>query len=268
MDDLVGYAELKGKALDWVVRSHFGLHLKKMPDRVVITPLEVKVFFGDDFRRRVENRDFAVKKFGGNFLAKNNFLVEKNRQQALFCAGGVGASAFADSAYILCQIPQVSEVIFAGTGGGIGKMVNTADVHVPHTCKRLEKVLEILTPSEIPAKADGQLIRELFPLIKKEVQDLRINVHSGIHATVPFVCSETKDLLLSLQRQGVLSVDMELSVLLALADYYDKRAAGIIRIGDCPLKELMFWDSIKSKVKLKAEIHRRILYALLKHLFD
>jgi len=30
----------------------------------------------------------------------------------------------------------------------------------------------------------------------------------------------------------------------------------------------MFWDSIKSKVKLKAEIHRRILYALLKHLFD
>jgi len=262
MDDLVGYAELKGKALDWVVRSHFGLPLKKMPDRFVITPLEVKVFFGSDFKKRVENRDFAVKKFGGNFL------VEKNKQRALFCAGGVGASAFADSAYILCQVPQVTEVIFAGTGGGIGKMVNTTDVHVPHTCKRLERVLEILIPSEIPAKADGQLIGELLPLIKEEVRDLRINVHSGIHATVPFVCSETRSLLLSLQRQGVLSVDMELSVLLALADHYDKRAAGIIRIGDCPLKGLMFWDSIKSKVKLKAEIHRRILYALLKHLFD
>lgn len=257
-----GYAELKGKALDWVVRSCFGLPLKKMPDKVVVTPLEVKAFFGNDFRKRMENRDFAVKK------VDNNFLVKKNKQQALFCAGWVGASAFADRAYILCQAPQISEIIFAGTGGGVGKAVNTADVHVPHTCKRLERVLEILIPPDIPAKADRQVIRELLPLIKEEVQGLGINVHSGIHATVPFVCSETADLLLSLQKQGVLSVDMELSVLYALAGYYGKRAVGIIRIGDCPLKGLMFWNSVKSKVKLKAEIHRRILYALLEHLFD
>lgn len=257
-----GYAEFKGKALDWVVRSHFGLPLKKMPDRVVVTPLETKAFFGDDFMRRVKNRNFAVEK------VDNNFLVKKNKQQALFYAGGVGASAFADSTYILCQVPQVSEIIFAGTGGGIGRTVNTADVHVPHTCKRLERVLEILIPPDVPAKADGKVIGELLPLIKEEVQDLEINVHSGIHATLPFVCSETADLLLNLQKQGVLSVDMELSVLYALADHYGKRTAGIIRIGDCPLKGLMFWNSVKSKVRLKGEIHKRILYAVLKHLFD
>jgi purine-nucleoside phosphorylase len=257
-----GYAELKGKALDWVVRSHFGLPLKKMPDKVVVTPLAVKAFFGNDFRKRVENRDFAVKK------ADDNFLVKKNKQWALFCVGGMGASAFADSVYILCHVPQVSEIIFAGTGAGIGKPVNTADVHVPHTCKRLDKVLEVLIPLDVPAKADKQVIGELLPLVRGEVEGLRIKVHSGIHATVPFVFSETRDLLLSLQRQGVLSVDMELSVLYALANYYDKRAAGVIRIGDCPLKGLMFWDSVKSKVRLKGEIHRRILYAVLKHLFD
>jgi len=257
-----GYAELKGRALDQAVRLCFGMPLKKMPDKVVVTPLKVKDFFGDDFKKRVEGRGITLKKI--NY----NFLVKKNKRVALFCTGGVGASLFADNTYILCHVPRVDEIIFVGTGGGIGKEVNTADVHIPHACKRLDKVLEVLIPLDVPAKVDEQTIGELLPLINEEVEGLEVKVHSGMHATVPFVCSETKDLLLSLQRQGVLSVDMELSVLLALADYYDKRAAGIIRIGDCPLKGLMFWDSIKSKVKFKAEIHRRILYALLKHLFD
>jgi len=257
-----GYAELKGEALNWVVRLCFGLPLKKMPDKVVVTPLKVKAFFGDDFKKRVEGRGTTVKKID------DNFLVKRNGQVALFCTGGVGASLFADNTYILCHVPRVDEIIFVGTGGGIGKEVNTADVHIPHTCKRLDKVLEVLIPLDVPAKADEQTIGELLSLMKAEVEDLGIKVHSGIHATVPFVCSETKELLTSLQRQGVLSVDMELSVLYALADHYGKRAAGIIRIGDCPLRGLMFWNSIKSKVKLKAEIHRRILYALLKHLFD
>jgi purine-nucleoside phosphorylase len=257
-----GYAELKGKALDWAVRLCFGLPLKKMPDKVVATPLKVKDFFGDDFEKQVKSRRAIVKKIN------DNFLVKKNGQVALFCTGGVGASLFADNAYILCHVPKVDEIVFVGTGGGIGKEVNMADVHVPHTCKRLDKVLEVLIPLDAPAKADQQTIGELLPLMKAGVEDLGIKIHSGIHATVPFVCSETKELLTSLQRQNVLSVDMELSVLYALANYYGKRTAGIIRIGDCPLKGLMFWDSMNSKVKLKEEIHRRILYALLKHLFD
>ncbi len=258
-----GYAELKGKALDWVVRSQFKLPLKRMPNKLVVTPLNVRAFFGDDFKKRVKSRELAVEKIN------DNFLVEKNRRQAaLLCTGEVGASAFADNIYVLCHVPKVNEIIFVGTGGGIGKEVDTADVHVPHTCKRMDKVLEVLIPLDIPAKADEQIIGELLPLVKEEVEGLRIKVHSGIHATVPFVCSETRNLLLSLKRQGVLSVDMELSVLYALANYYDKKAVGIIRIGDCPLKGLMFWNSVKSKVRLKGEIHRRILYALLKYLFD
>lgn len=65
-----------------------------------------------------------------------------------------------------------------------------------------------------------------------EVRDLGIKVHEGIHATVPFFCSETKQLLNDLQKKGALSVDMELSVLYALANYYGLKASGVIRIGD------------------------------------
>lgn len=85
---------------------------------------------------------------------------------------------------------------------------------------------------------------------------------------MPFFLSETKQLLTNLQKQSVLSVDMELSVLYALANHYDKKAAGIIRIGDLPLKGLPAWKSRSYKPQFKNEVHNKILEGIINHLFN
>jgi len=123
-------------------------------------------------------------------------------------------------------------------------------------------------PPEAPAKAEPDILEKLKGLIEEEVRSLGIKVHSGIHATVPFFLSETKQLLTDLQKRGVLSVDMELSVLYALANHYQKKAAGIIRIGDLPLKGLPAWKSRSYKVQLKKEVHTKILNAIIDYLFS
>jgi purine-nucleoside phosphorylase len=162
----------------------------------------------------------------------------------------------------------VKEIVFAGTGAGIRENVGSADVNLPSRCIRLDKVLEILLPPEAPAKANLEMTKKLRKLIEKEVQALGIRVHQGIHATVPFFLAETRELLTDLQKQGALTVDMELSVLYALANHYDKKAAGIVRIGDLPLGGLPTWKSRRHKVELKKKVHAKILRALFAYLFN
>jgi len=258
------YGELGSKALAWATQFVFGLDPASMPARIVITPLKVEEYF-DDFQAMITGRDLKFERTTG--VSRSNFLVWKGGKQVLFCEGDVGASNFADSSYILCHCRNVKEIIFVGTGGGIGENVESADVNVPPSCIRLDKVLEILLPPEAPAKAEPDMVEKLKGLVEEEVRSLGIKVHSGIHATVPFFLSETKQLLTDLQKRGVLSVDMELSVLYALANHYQKKAAGIIRIGDLPLKGLPTWKSRSYKVQLKKEVHTKILNAIIDYLF-
>jgi purine-nucleoside phosphorylase len=254
------YGELGKEALKWATEFEFGLSPESMPPQVVITPLKVEEFF-KDFRTIIADKGLLSES------VTNGLLARKKDKQALFCEGGIGASAFADASYILCHLKNVEEIIFVGTGAGLGKYVESADVHLPLECIRLDKVLEILLPPEAPAKADIDLAERLKGLVENEVHGLDVGVRSGLHATVPFFLSETEELLKDLQRQGALSVDMELSVLYALANHYDKKAAGIVRIGDLPLKGLPAWKSRTYKRELKDEVHKRILNAIISHVF-
>jgi len=254
------YGELGSKALKWATRFGFGLNPESMPSRVVITPLKVEEYF-EDFQAAITGKGLTFERVDSSFLVRN-----KNKQ-ALFCKGGIGASNFADSSYILCHLKNVEEIIFLGTGGGLGEHVESADINIPSSCIRLDKVLEMILPPEAPAKADSYLAEKLKGLIENDVRDLGIKVHNGVHATVPFFLSETKELLKDLQKKGALSVDMELSVLYALANYYHKKAAGIIRIGDLPLKGLPTWKSLTYKRGLKKEVHKKILNAVINYLF-
>lgn len=73
-------------------------------------------------------------------------------------------------------------------------------------------------------------------MIEQATGRLGIAVYSETHATVPFFLAETRQLLVNLVKQGAVSIDMELSVLSTLANRYEKKTAGIIRIGDLPLR--------------------------------
>lgn len=254
------YGELEDEALKWATRFVFGLDPSSIPSRVIITPLKVEKYF-ENFQTVIANKGLKFERIG------NSFIVWKGDKQVLFCEGGVGASNFADSSYILCHCGKVEEVIFVGTGGGIGENVESADINLPTSCIRLDKVLEILLPPEASAKADFDGIKKMKNLIEKETQDIDIKVHQGVHATVPFFLAETKQLLTDLRKQGTLSVDMELSVLYALANHYGKKTLGIIRIGDLPLKGLPSWKSRSYKKELKKEVHTRILNAIINYTF-
>jgi purine-nucleoside phosphorylase len=162
----------------------------------------------------------------------------------------------------------VKEVIFVGTGGGLSEDTRTVDINIASSCIRLDKVLEILLPLQASARADPELAKKLKIAIEKKVHSLGIKVHMGKHATVPFFLSETKRLLIDLQKQGALSVDMELSVLYALANHYGKKAVGIIRIGDLPLKRLPAWESSSHELRFKKEVHTKILEGIISHLSD
>lgn len=259
------YGELEGEALAWASRFVFGLSPSSMPPKVIITPSKVEEYF-ENFQATIRNKGSTFERVGST-RERTGFMIRKGDKQALFCEGGIGASVFADSSYILCHCKNVEELIFVGTGGGLDKDVQSGDVNLPTSCIRLDKVLEISLPPEVPAETDLDLARKMKSLIEKEVQGLNIKVHEGVHVTVPFFFAETKQLLTDLQRQGALSVDMEFSVLCALANRYHKRVVGIIRIGDLPLKGLPTWKSRSYKVELKKEVHTRILNAIVDHLF-
>jgi purine-nucleoside phosphorylase len=256
----MAYGELKGKALKWAAKQVFGIYPESMPESVVISPVKVEQCF-KGFPKILARNALTFGRIG------NSYLVRKNDCRALFCEGGTGASNFADSSYVLCHCANVKEVLFVGTGGGIGEDVQTADVNIPPSCVRLDKVLEILLPPEAPAEADPTLNRKLKAIIEREASSLGIAVHNGIHATVPFFLSETRKLLTDLQKRGVVSVDMELSVLYALANHYGKKAAGIIRIGDLPLKGLPTWKSRSCRLRLKEKVHTKIAEGIIQYLF-
>lgn len=230
-----------------------------MPESVVISPAKVEQCF-KNFPEILPQNGLTLRR------VNSGFLVRKNDQSTLFCEGGIGASTFADSSYVLCHCANVKEILFVGTGGCIGDHVQTADINVPPSCVRLDKVMEILLPPEALAEADPILGRKLKIIIERETSSLGIAVNSGIHATVPFFLSETRKLLTDLQEQGVVSVDMELSVLYALANHYGKKAAGIIRIGDLPLKGLPTWKSSSHRLRLKEKAHTKIAGSIIQYL--
>ncbi|MFX1475444.1 MAG: hypothetical protein ACFFCO_08215 [Promethearchaeota archaeon] len=254
------YGELGRDALKWATQSVFGLNQSQIPERIVISPYKIDQFFEDFFT--------ILKAHGAVYReTKTGFMVWNDGQRALFCRGAIGASMFADIGYVLCNSRNVEEVIFLGTGGGISLDVKTADINIPTTCLRLDKVLEIMLPLEAPAKADKDLASQVRKFVEEEVKDL-VNLHDGLHATVPFLLCENKPLLVDMLNRGVLSVDMELSVLYALANHFSKKAVGIIRIDDLPLQGLLLWDALEDSLELKSRVHTGILRAVIQFVFS
>jgi len=114
----------------------FGLNSADMPSSIVITPFKVEEYF-EDLRATLTKNAVEYKKAG------NSFLIHRDCTRTSFAKG---ASNFADSSYFLCHCTNVKEIIFVGTGGGIGGQVRSTDINVPPSRVRLHEVLEILLP--------------------------------------------------------------------------------------------------------------------------
>jgi purine-nucleoside phosphorylase len=72
------------------------------------------------------------------------------------------------------------------------------------------------------------LLEALKGLIEPRLHELGTSLHTGLHGTVPFFHIETEPFLRKLEKERVLSLDMELAVLFALANHHGKTTTGII----------------------------------------
>ncbi|MFX0168620.1 MAG: hypothetical protein ACFE89_04590 [Candidatus Hodarchaeota archaeon] len=251
------YGELSQEVMRWATDSITGLKEEQIPETLVLTPFKVDQIFSEFLPViKAENLRYQEVKCG--------FLLRSKDKQVLFCRTGIGASIFADIANVFCNCQNTKTILFVGTGAGLSDKVQTVDINIPPSCLRLDKVLEILFPQDVPAIADSNLAKYIQTTLEDAMADLDITIHNQLHATVPFLTCETKSFLLGLQRQGVYTVDMELSVLYALTHHYNLRSAGIIRVGDLPLHGLPMWKSQDQKVELKRQVHTKILQAILR----
>jgi purine-nucleoside phosphorylase len=103
-----------------------------------------------------------------------------------------GASYFTDAALLLCNIPNVKEILFLGIGAGIGNKCRSRDIHISEYCSRYEQVANHFVGSEFIAALDTVLRKEIIGLIKKINSNDDVRVYSETHASLPFLFSETE----------------------------------------------------------------------------
>ena len=258
--NIVTYGELSADLIQWATQGFIGLQEPQIPDTIILTPFHVDRLFSD-FLAVAERENLISEK------VKCGYLLKSKNKQTLFCCTGIGASVFADITNVLCNCQNTKTILFVGTAGGISDEIQLLDLNIPPSCLRLDKVLEILLPLDAPAEVDQELATQLQSSMKAAVAEWEVRVHNQLHATVPFVTCETEAFLRDLQKKGVWTVDMELSVLYALANHYNIRSVGIILVEDLPLHGLPIWKCRDVNTELKQQVQTKVLQTILRHIF-
>jgi hypothetical protein len=99
----MAHEEMEDELLKWAVQSAFCLNPTSMPANIVITPLRIAETF-PYFPATLEANMVTFKKAGSCYLVWNN------SQPVLFYEGGLGASNFGDSSFVLpCR--NIEEIV-------------------------------------------------------------------------------------------------------------------------------------------------------------
>jgi len=233
-----------------VLKEEFGV--ENLTKRVIVCPIEWKRVFPDDWMERLKEK-FDVSEIipGDHYLSKIDLNYKINNTLFLFI--GRGLIEALDRLYILVRNPDVEEIIFVGSAASISEDLDTGDINIPMYALPLENIssLYVDISSAIPI-ATKELLEKATKIAKEKSRKYEIKVGNLNHATIPLFYSETEELLEFLTKFNVASIDMELSGLYRLANYYEKKAVGILRIGDRPLhKQHIFSEIHKSKEERK-----------------
>jgi len=251
--DFIRDEELKRK----IIKIEFGVEDFKFPDKIIVTPLPVEDTFPDGFEEKLKEMGIEYKWFKSydrqlKFF-KGNLYIEKDNKSGFIIFTGRGLIDFTERIRILCLIENIKEILFLGSAGSLDENVITGDINIPKYAIPFEDVSSwYIDISEAIPKADEHMFNKILRLSS----DAKVNIHSKLHATVPFPYSETKEFLEYLKEIGVATIDMEVSSFYRLANYYGKKALAILRVSDMPLTEYHFfsekYESWKKGKKEKA----------------
>ncbi|MEW6357674.1 MAG: hypothetical protein AB1696_15185 [Planctomycetota bacterium] len=252
------------EALQVYFKAHFGLRPEEMPETVVVTPLQFSSVLGANLPDALGKRGATVSAlktamsgFGDSYLAR------KGDRSALFSIGGVGGALALGHALLLIHAPRAEKVLFYGTAGAVADHMGLCDLNVPDRCIRGDRVTEDVVPMSAPAEGDAALCAEVRDRLGVLLNG-SVGVHDDLHYTVSSIFVETDEMLHALRAGNVNTIDMELSVYYTILRRAGKRAAGILKAIDLPLKRLATFDAVKKNVspEIRDGVNRAVLSVL------
>jgi purine-nucleoside phosphorylase len=260
----MAYGDFTPENLNTAVFDLFGIYPEEFPRKVVIYPFGIENFLGQNWDKSLNTSQIKEIEIPDRYFSiYKNYEISTEDKRFLILMGGRGASDFADSSTLLCNVSNVEEILFVGNGAGIGNRVRSKDIHIPLTCRRDDQVTNFIVDDKFSANADNAMSAEIAEITRRKIGELDINIYQEMHATIPFFYSETEEYLRKLQELSVLSIDMEMSVIYTIAKINRKKCAGMLRIGDLPLIGEEVWEvTSKRRPELNQQIRSIFLQTI------
>ena len=219
------------------ITEEIGVPEDELPNTLIVTPIPFDMVFPEGYLHRLKMAGCETyEKPSGDYVLQKlstNLLIRCNNREVLLAILGRGTVEFSDRIYMLAATGRVKQVIFLGSAASLQDHVVSGDINVPELALPIENVsaLHVDVNRAVP-RADKKLHRKLLALSREFTPT---QIHSERHATVTLFYQETRELLEFLRDFGVATIDMEISALYRIANYYDVAAAAMVRVGDMPL---------------------------------
>lgn len=158
------------------------------------------------------------------------YSVRSRRDRIVVLANfGLGAPSVAAQAEELIAM-GAQRLVSVALSGGIQPDLGPGDVVVVDAAIRDEGTSHHYLPPGRDVAADPQLVAALAASLNAQAPGVRVRTGTTWSTDAPY--RETSDEVVAHQATGVLTVDMEMAALLAVAQYRGVAAAGVLVVGD------------------------------------
>ena len=260
---MVYYSQVNKKE---ILIEEFGV--EELTKRVIVCPIEWDRVFPNDWIDRLR-KEFKVEilKTGDRHLSKleNNYRIK----DTLFLFINRGIAEATDRFYILAKNPKVKEIIFLGTSASLIDDLDTGDINIPKFVLPWEELSsEYVNAFEFLPVGNNVLVDKLTKETNRFAQNYSLKVKNDNNATVELFYGETTELLEFFKQMNISTIDMELSALYRLSAAFDKKAAGILEVGDRPLHKEEFFSQKHKNKKNKRNESREVIFRVVKSLLQ
>lgn len=163
------------------------------------------------------------KSFCGDFW----FLKETNNKVAIFGNFGLGSPMIATRVEELIQF-GIKKFISIGEAGTLQKDIKIGEIIVCDKAIRDEGISYHYLKSSKYVNASKKILHSLIYYLQKQ----KIPFKTGISWTIDAIYRQTKAEIKKFQKEKVLTIDMEVATLFAIAKYRKVEAGAILTISD------------------------------------
>lgn len=167
------------------------------------------------------------------------FIGEWKGQSVVYCCA-YGAARAVEPAHIFAQL-GTPLLIQIGTCGTLDVNASTGMVVLPESCAARDGVSQIYGATDTVHTSAEWVTRAESHLHKHDVQTTRAR-----HLTWPSLFAQTDEMCQSWIDEGLLSIDMETSTVVAVADYFGVSAVSMLSVWDALPHGRTFMDPLST----------------------